>query len=75
MGYMDEWKSSSEAKGGEPQEVAQRLLSHETQHGIAVTGKLLKFSNHDCYVNIHSLVICGTCPLHFQDFWCQFVSE
>ena len=40
MGYMDEWKSSSVAKGGEPQEVAQRLLSHETQYGIAVTDKL-----------------------------------
>ena len=40
MGYMDEWKRSSVEKGGEPCEIAQRLLSHETQYGIAVTGKV-----------------------------------
>jgi len=42
MGYMDEWRSSV-AKGGGLWEVAQQLLSQETQHGIAVTGKLKNF--------------------------------
>jgi len=40
MGYLQEWKNSSIMKGGEPQEIAHRQLSHETLHGIAVTGKL-----------------------------------
>ena len=34
MEYLKEWKTSSNTKGGEPHEIAQRLLSH----GIAVTG-------------------------------------
>jgi len=52
MGYINEWKTSSIMKGGEPQEIARRQLSHETLHGIAVTGKLkVHFCN--CYANIH----------------------
>ena len=38
MGYLEEWKSSSNTKGGECHEIAQRLLSHETLHGISVPG-------------------------------------
>lgn len=37
MGYLEEWKKSSEKKGGEQKEVAQRLLSQETLQGISVT--------------------------------------
>ena len=39
MGYLKEWKEGSMKVGGEPKDVARRLLSQETQHGIAVTGK------------------------------------
>lgn len=39
MGYLKEWKEDSMKVGGEPKDVAQRLLSQETQRGIAVTGK------------------------------------
>ena len=39
MGYLKEWKEDSMKVGGEPKDVARRLLSQETRHGIAVTGK------------------------------------
>ena len=37
MGYLKEWKEDCMRVGGEPKDVAGRLLSQETQHGIAVT--------------------------------------
>ena len=38
MEYLKEWKEDSVKGGGEPEDVARRLLSQETQYGIAVTG-------------------------------------
>ena len=40
MPYLDEWKASSEQKGGEAKDVARRLLSQETLQGISITGRI-----------------------------------
>ena len=39
MGYLKEWKEDSMRVGRKPKDVAERLLSQETQHGIAETGQ------------------------------------
>jgi len=41
MKYLNDWEKCSEQKGGEPKDVARRLLSQETLQGIAITGMFL----------------------------------
>ena len=38
MKYLKDWEKYSKQKGGEPKDVARRLLSQETLQGIAITG-------------------------------------
>jgi len=54
MEYLKEWKTSSNTKGGEPHEIAQRLLSHETLHGIAVTGIKVSKARVGCFTSIYT---------------------
>ena len=62
-------KISSEQKGDEPKDIAQRLLNQETLDGISITGRDI-----NCLTFIilcaHSVVIFGACSLHSQDSWC-----
>jgi len=74
MQYLEEWKKSSEQKGGEPKDIAQRLLSQDTLDRISITGRDI-----NCLIFIilcaYSVVIFGTCSLHSKDSLSEHISQ